>query len=65
MTLTIPSWRSPRCKCGRLMEIYLDVYPRTLRVKCLYCGREQSASIEGEIYDLTVGVIADTAFLLE
>lgn len=49
MRITIPSWSAPTCKCGGKTEIYLDVFNRKLRVKCVYCGRENSTSIPIEI----------------
>lgn len=45
MRIAIPSWRAPRCKCGQPTEIYVDVYNQMLRVKCHYCGYENSIII--------------------
>lgn len=64
MRITIPSWCAPKCKCGQLAEIYLDAYNRKMRVKCHYCGRGQSASIEGEVYSLSLRDIMDMASFL-
>lgn len=64
MRITITSWHSPRCKCGQSAEIYLDAYTRRLLVKCHYCGRKQSASIEGEVYSLSLRDINDMALYL-
>ena len=64
MRITVHSWCAPKCKCGQSAEIYLDAYNRRLRVKCHYCGREQSASIDGEVYSLSLRDIMDMAICL-
>lgn len=64
MRITIPFWCAPKCKCGKSAEIYLDAYNRRLLVKCHYCGRKQSASIEGEVYSLSLRDIMDMAIYL-
>lgn len=64
MRITIPSWRAPTCKCGSKMEIYVDLCSQRLRVKCLYCGFEQSNFMATGIATLPLCAIADTARLL-
>lgn len=64
MRITVPSWHAPRCKCGKPTEIHLYAYNRELRVKCHYCGREQSAHLGGEVYSLTLRDIMDMALCL-
>ena len=64
MMITMNGAREPVCSCGEKAEIYLDAYNRRLRVKCLYCGREQSASIDGEVYSLSLRDIMDMAICL-
>lgn len=64
MRITIPSWSAPTCKCGSKMEIYVDVYTQRIRVKCIYCGFEQSAHTETDIGAFKLFEIADAARLL-
>lgn len=64
MRINIPSLYTPHCKCGQSAEIYLDAYNQRLLVKCRYCGRCQSASIEGEVYSLSLRDIIDMSLLL-
>lgn len=64
MRITVPSWQAPRCTCGQPTEIYLYAYNRELRVKCHYCGREQSAHLGGEVYSLTLRDIMKMALCL-
>lgn len=61
MRITIPGWRSPVCKNGHQMEIYLDVYSEKLKVKCIYCGYEKSVFIPFDFDSLTLRAVVDIA----
>lgn len=66
MRITISSISAPVCKCGEKMEIYLDAFMPTLRVKCHYCGFEKRTSIPFEMYPLSLqGVIEIARSLME
>lgn len=64
MRITIESWSAPICKCGEKMEIYVDVHSQRIRVKCIYCGFEQSCHTETGVGSFKLFEIADAARLL-
>lgn len=43
------------------MEIYADVYNQRLRVKCHYCGRENSIYIPVNVGALDLGSVSTIA----
>lgn len=49
MRITVPDLSAPVCKCGGKMEIYLDVYMKKIRTKCIYCGYERSTFVAFEV----------------
>ena len=61
MRITIPSWCAPSCYCGHEMGVYVDVYNERLRVKCPYCGLEQSTSIPFDAGAMTLRSVYDRA----
>lgn len=54
MRITIPAFKTPICKCGSKMEIYLDAYTRTIQVKCMSCGYKNESFVPFEMRALSL-----------
>lgn len=61
MRITINCWRSPVCKCGEPMEIFMDGDSERLIVKCIYCGYEKSVFIPFAFDSLNLRAVAEIA----
>lgn len=54
MRITIPAIKTPTRTCGGKMEIYLDLYTRTMRVKCISCGYKNESFVPFEMRSLSL-----------